>query len=605
MRPISLIVLMLLCVAAAGGSARAESAFAAWQDLHTPGAVVSFQSAAAFLAENPDWPDEKMIRLNAEAAAWRESVRGEAAQRFCRSARPISGRGKFACWRVLNEAERAERRDWPVDAWVHGDFTDDEEAQIRREFAPLLPRPAQDARAARLMLEHKTAAARRMQGLVSAHSSQVLAAWLQLQARPGRFNAILRKLPAAIAQDPVLLFARAERAQHSGQPLAGAQLLAQVPADAPEPTLWWPLRAVAVRDALLARNPALALRIVRRHGTLDSEEQADALWLTGWICLRERQYAAALQEFEALYRAVATPVSKARAAYWAAQASRKLGKSKETGEWLARASAYPTVFYGQLALAERQARLSLPGSQDLPADADLAGDPRLQGLRALRGDPEAWTRYVRQLAARMQTPAAFAALARLATESGGAYGGVLVAKQAIRQAILLTDAGWPQPPLPGNLRIEPALALAISRQESEFNPSARSPANARGLMQVLPVTARLVARRHDLAYGDHSLENPADNLRIGSAYLGDLIRGFDGSYILAIASYNAGPATVRQWLRQLGPLPRDVDGAVHWIESIPYGETRNYVQRVLENLQVYRALAEEGSALRLRDDLAR
>jgi soluble lytic murein transglycosylase len=167
---------------------------------------------------------------------------------------------------------------------------------------------------------------------------------------------------------------------------------------------------------------------------------------------------------------------------------------------------------------------------------------------------------------------------------------VTLARQASRSKITLLNHGWPLPSYPIPSEPERALILSIARQESNFDANARSPAGALGLMQMMPATAKAVARKADLKYTPSKLTaDPAYNLRLGAAYLKSLVNSFDGSYVMAAAAYNAGPGRVRQWVRQFGD-PRDADtDAVDWVEKIPFSETRGYVQRVLENVMIYRA----------------
>jgi soluble lytic murein transglycosylase len=213
--------------------------------------------------------------------------------------------------------------------------------------------------------------------------------------------------------------------------------------------------------------------------------------------------------------------------------------------------------------------------------------------------------FLNHLATAATTPERLALVAGLAQDVASIPERLRVAKAALRRGVVLLEAGWPRMELPRDVAVEPALALAIIRQESEFDPLARSSANARGLMQLLPATARQVARKNDLSYDDDTLDNPQENVTLGALYLGKLVSGFDGSYILGIASYNAGPGNVRNWIKLRGEPPENLNGALNWIESIPFAETRNYVMRALENVQIYRSLASPEVGMRLEQDLVR
>lgn len=360
------------------------------------------------------------------------------------------------------------------------------------------------------------------------------------------------------------------------------------------------------------KNYAQALRVIAPHGELKGEALADALWLKGWLQLQHLGNAAeSYKAFFKLYTSVTTPVSKARAAYWAARAAEKNGNPEIANEWLEKAARYPSVFYGQLAFKALHPSAPLP----LPAPPEATGaerqqfeaDARVKVIRLLaqRGDDKMRDLFLTSLGLRLNTPAEFALLAELASDVGGIAAGVEAAKLALRDGTVIIPAGWPRVALPPGLALEPALTLAITRQESEFNADARSPADARGLMQLLPSTAKHIADKQGIAYSPSMIMDPSTNLTLGSLYLGHVIDGFDGSYILGIASYNAGPGNVRKWIAARGMPPKNLHGAIDWIESIPFGETRNYVMRVLENVSIYRARAEPEATLSIDKDLLR
>ena len=221
------------------------------------------------------------------------------------------------------------------------------------------------------------------------------------------------------------------------------------------------------------------------------------------------------------------------------------------------------------------------------------------------GEEERLRPFILRLADQTETPGELFLVARLASAAGRPDLGVAVAKQSYRQGTMLASANYPK--LMASGVVEPALVLAVALQESEFNQRAVSPAGAQGLMQLMPTTARAVARDEQLAYDRVRLTNdPAYNLRLGGAYLAELIESFDGSYLLAVAAYNAGQARVKQWLRDYGDPREDAVNVIDWVETIPFPETRNYVQRVLESLQVYRSvLAERPTEITLVEDLTR
>lgn len=571
--------------------------------------AIAFSDGLSFLTDHPNWPDEKIIRLRTEAAALAERPDAASLQTFCDKFPPISGRGMFACMKAPGDAET--RKDWVHKGWIQGDFAEYEERAILNEYGKQLSGD-HTARMERLLYEQKATAAKRMLDLVPADKRSLYKTRIALIQGDKKSKAMVQGLSAADRASPGIRFDRAQMALSDKKFDQLVALVKDVPASAPYPELWWPLRNVAIRELLASRDYNDALAILAKRGSLEGEALAEALWLHGWITLEFKHDSAnGYKEFHSLYTSVNTPVSKARAAYWAGLAAKRNGNTDIAREWWEKAAKHTTVFYGQLAhtLLKPDTALPLPPRVEFTAaqkasfnKEEVVGATR---LIATQGDRKLCEKFLAHLVTSTTEPSRMALVADLANELGGTSSMVKIAKLALRKQVILLEAGWPQIPLPEVLGVEPALALAITRQESEFNPQARSGSDARGLMQLLPSTARHVAKRHDWNYADDLLESPNDNITLGSTYLGQIIDGFGGSYILGIASYNGGPGSVRKWLSTMGPLPKNKDAAINWLESIPYGETRNYVMRVLENLQVYRALNAQDKPLQLPQDLVR
>ncbi len=583
-----------------------------WQTLRDSDAPApNFKDAARFLNEHAGWPDEKTIRIRAETAALGEQPEPALMKPFCAAFPPISGRGMFVCLRA-QAGDPDMRRTWLHKGWIQGDFSEAEEQAILADYGSQLERGDHSARMERLLYEEKTAAAKRMLEHVPIAQRVPAKARIALIQKDRDASHILGALSRAEQHSHGILFAQAKNAMDADKMQALRHILAKVPASAPYPELWWPLRQAAIRDALADGQHGATLALAQAHGDLVGEALAEALWIKGWMQLEfHHEPRNAYKTFHTLYTQVASPVSRARAAYWAGRAAKKNGNRDIAQEWWEKAAANPTVFYGQLAHAQLHPDkpLSLPASPSFSTAQKKAFD-REELVTVTRhladaGELKLCERFLTQLANSSTDAARSAMVASLGREVVGMHAAVKMAKLALRKKTVMVEAGWPRISLPETLGVEPALALAITRQESEFNPRARSSADARGLMQLLPSTARHVARQRDWPYTDAMLDNPEDNIALGSSYLGQLIRGFDGSYVLGIASYNAGPGTIRGWLNRMGTPPKNLDGALNWIESIPYSETRNYVMRVLENTQMYRTLDEPATPVGILDDLAR
>jgi soluble lytic murein transglycosylase len=390
-----------------------------------------------------------------------------------------------------------------------------------------------------------------------------------------------------------------------------ARLFAHEPEQPPHANMWSSQRLILARRLIESHDFNRAYELASGDHSTEPSQIAETQFLAGWLSLRFLQDAAqALTHFELMYQHVLTPVSKARAAYWAAQAVRG-SNAGNAGEWLDRAARYPTTFYGQLALEELGHPLQLP-PEPAVGSADIRQFERGDLVRAARllhqaNDKVRVTQFIDRLAETQKTAVGQAETARLARDLGILPLSVQIAKKAISGNIAFLTEGYP---VLSGVHVndpEPALVHGIIRQESLFNADVVSPAGAIGLMQLMPATASTVAHRLGQRgpVSPASIRNPAENVMLGSSYLSQMIGNYGGSYVLAIAAYNAGPGRVREWLEGNGDPRHGVD-PVDWIELIPISETRNYVQRVLENTSVYRARLSGGDAqVHLAEDLRR
>jgi soluble lytic murein transglycosylase len=376
------------------------------------------------------------------------------------------------------------------------------------------------------------------------------------------------------------------------------------------PEMWMERRANLARQALQRGDVEAAYRLASRSFGSAGPDYADAEWYAGFIALtRMDDPARAIGHFERFREVVFTPISLGRAGYWLGLAHERAGNPEAAREAYRTAARHQTSFYGQLA-AERAG---------LPADGTLAGSrakPEWRESGLVRGtvvraallfhaaDDDARVAQFLRHAAEGRPAAERAALAQMAADLGRPHIGIRIAKDAAGEGTILPDQYYPLHPIAGRRWPVPTeFAMAIARQESELNPGAASDAGARGLMQLMPATARGVAEGMGLRYDPARLiADPNYNARLGTAYLARMLKRYDGSYVLATAAYNAGPGRVDEWIRTNGdPRKPQVDSVV-WIESIPFSETRNYVMRVLEGVQVYRARLNRGP-LRLAEDI--
>ncbi len=566
-----------------------------WMDYTSSQPTGSFDDITAFIEANPDWPRVTVLRRHAEEAITAATPAPALLAWFTRHP-PVTVDGGMAYGRALLETgQTAKAVDIVRHTWVAGGFGPLQERQFLARFGQYLRPEDNRARLDRLLWDRQDAAARHMLLRVDAAHRQLAQARLALQEDAGNTASVVAAVPPVLRDDPGLIFDRVRWRRVHDMDEDAIDLLSHPARNKVRPDLWWQERSILARRALQKGLMSRAYQVAADNGLpANSPQRADADFLAGWIALRfldDKETAAT--HFERLWSAVSTPLSRSRAAYWAGRAAESRGDEAAARQWFTRGAAYVTAYYGQLAAARlNRHHWPLPADpRPSPEDARwLAASQLAQAARLLlaadAGD-RARPFFIR-LDDLAQTPGERALVADLAEKGGRPDLAVAVARRADRDGVTLVRAGWPTLPIAIDSTAEKALVLALIRQESGFHRTALSPTGARGLMQLMPATALRVARAIRVAFSPRKLDDPRFNVRLGSAYLDGLLDDFQGSYILALAAYNAGPARARRWIRDFGD-PRDpkVD-VVDWIETIPFTETRNYVQRVMENVEIYR-----------------
>ncbi len=567
-----------------------------WMEYVNPRSDASFQEISEFAHDNPDWPQPNALARRAEDALGLTEP-NEALLAWFIEHPPITPNGKMAWARALSGTGREDKATAVIrDAWVNDVFGSTQESQFLKLHGHRLRKEDHLARLDRLLWDQRFDHAGRMLSRVDpGHRSLAQARMLLAGQRAGAEGAVA-KVPAELRNDPGLRFERVRWRRKKELYIDAAALLPGNGGDKGSPQLWWKERSVLARELLRMGHVSQAYDAARTHGPLEGAQLAEAEWLAGWIALRSlREKGAALKHFKRAFDGVASPMSRSRGAYWAGRASEEMGDKAESEKWYRIAADHLTSYYGQLA-AERLGGgrpWSLP-DDPVPTKEDLADFGRGELVRVVEMLAEVGARdqirpFVLRLVELARTPGQHVLAVKLAARDGRPDTTVAAARRAAQKGVALIEAGFPVIDEASGELPEKALVLSVIRQESNFLPAAVSSAGALGLMQLLPGTAQQMAKSLDLPFAKQRLtQDPKYNVRLGTAFLGHLIGSFEGSYVLAIAAYNAGPARARQWVREFGdPRQPDID-AIDWVETIPYSETRNYVQRVLECLQVYR-----------------
>ena len=567
-----------------------------WLMLRDAESGVAFADLAAFITNNPDWPDRPKLEAKAEALLDDSIVLRERLAWFDIHP-PATVAGYLAQIETLREAghqgalEEAGRR-----AWQDADFTPKQQSAFIAANGTMLDDQQHWERLDRLLWLDRRSEAAAMLPLVPAPLRRLAKARILLRRLVPDVDNSLSRIPPHLHSDPGLLYERIRWRRQKEFWNEATELLKQAPDNPQYRGLWWQERHRLIRHHLEEHRFDLAYRLAANHRQQHGLPLAEARWLAGWIALRFAGKPEAAQDhFVALHEQVSTPISRARAAYWAGRAFEATNTTSTARSWYAEAATHGTTFYGQMAAQRTTADgqgPELPKAQDVAPDAvpgDLAATARALHRAGQISLTRRFLRSLGTLAAASGAPTEPAAAGALAQSLGHPDIAVWIARQAARRGIILIEAGYPalDPPFPDSP--EPALTHAVIRQESNFDTAARSRSGALGMMQLMPKTAAEVARRLRTNYRRARLtRDPAYNIRLGTHYLASRLKVFDGDYILAVASYNAGTTRVREWIEQFGD-PRDADvDVIDWIERVPLAETRNYIQRVLENLHIYR-----------------
>jgi soluble lytic murein transglycosylase len=555
---------------------------------------------AAASQELAGWPGLAGLRGNSERALYTENPPADQVLAAFGNSFPETPEGAVILSRALvARGQSAQAAKYISRIWRTEPLDKSFEDKILAEFSGLLTVADHKARMDFLLYRDRTAQAKRFGDLGKAPS--LYAARAAVTNRSANAGTLLNAVDPKWRKDPGYLFAEVEYLRRQDKYVEAAGLLQQMPRDRSalvNPSQWWDEQRIVSRGLMDQGEFKAAYNIVANSVATTPSDVGEAEFHAGWYALRGLQDGATAEaHFRKILDVSKGPISVSRAWYW-------LGRSAEGGgpgraaDFYAKAAAYPSTFYGQLA-AEKLGRTMLNVTYPSPTPEDrqrFQSREAVQAISRLEAAGYGWRgdSLYRALAQQLDSPGEIAILAARAERAGNHQLSLQVGKIAYGRGIDVAALAFPIGVIPDNANISgagKALAYAIARQESAFNPEAVSAANARGLLQLLPKTAQAVALRHGIAYSKDRLTQDAGyNATLGAHYLGEQIDAFGGSYILTFVAYNAGPNKVQDWLSRYGdPRGKSLDDVVDWIERIPFPETRNYVQRVMENYQVYKA----------------
>lgn len=571
---------------------------AAWSIATSGNEDVSSSEIAEVARTLPDWPLVKTMRRETEQALARENSDPHKVIEILGGREPMTIEGVTVLARAyLATGNRGAALDVLIPFWRTTKLEEKDEIAFIREFGSIIPRSVHRYRMERMHYEARVNSAERVATLAGAN--ELHRAWAAVTRGHANAKKLLDAVPAS-QRSAGYIFAKVRYLRRQEQYRAAARLLASVkldPAQLIDPSEWWFERRVLSRELIDQGDFKLAYQVVAHHQAQSPGDIADAEFHAGWYALRFlHEPKIAERHFARIEQVADGAISRARGYYWMARAA-EAGGSGNARKLYEEAARYPTAFYGQLAMAKlghSTAEISYPE----PTSADRANFARRVEVAAINhleaaGQDQQATSFYFDLAYKLQSPGELALLAVMAENRGDNHLSLKVGKLAASRGLDIGALAHPLGAIPPNADVSgagKALAYAIARQESEFNTGAVSGAGARGLLQLMPGTAKKMAQKAGLSYAPGKLtQDAAYNATLGASYLQEQLQRFDGSYVLTFAGYNAGPNRAAEWVDRYGdPRGKPVEEVVDWIERIPYTETRNYVQRVMENYQVYK-----------------
>jgi soluble lytic murein transglycosylase len=574
-----------------------------WFLLRHPDSDANFNRYAAFIADNPGWPSMGLMRRRAEARLWQERSDAATVHRFTGD-QPLSAKGRFALARaLLGEGDRDGAAGWVRNAWRSEELTEAAEGEAFDTFHDLLNRDDHRARMDKRIGAKDFSGAMRAAHHLGSDEISIVKACAAVTGNDDKALDLLDDVAADARKDLGYALCRIHWMLRKDRIDDAARLmLAAAPETMPRQDTdeWWRERRTLARKLLDLGKFDAAYQVVRDAALPANENyRAEFHFMPGWIALRYLNDAATARgHFVHIDDGSANPIVIARAHYWQGRAAEVAGDNETMRAEYEAAARHSTAYYGQLARAKlglENIELRKPPEPN-PDSSPASSDERVRAADMLYtlGERDAIRSFAADFADESVDAAVLSALGELTVRKGDAHATLEIGKTALARGLALDLYAFPTIGIPQHSPIGPAIArsviYSVARTESAFDQRDKSSANAVGLMQVTPEAGRDTAKRFGVTYDwDRMVSDPVYNTQMGAAELSALLSEYRGCHIMTFAGYNAGRGRVRDWVKQHGD-PRDPNvDAVDWVERIPLAETRNYVQRVMENLLVYRA----------------
>jgi len=582
--------------------------FIQWRHLLTQGNTASFYDYQTFINRNSNYPRINRIKYLAEHKLSTKNISPKKIIEWFNGEEPLSGYGKL----ILGESHIANGNNllgtkFIKEGWITAKLSRSEMKFFRKKFKKYLKSDDYIKRADYLAWENKYWDLKRMLRYLPKDYQLLYTARQILMSRSYGVDQAIANVPKKFKNDAGLNYDRLKWRRKRGRVDSSLEILLKIKNTEKymvRPDKWWKERQIISRSLLYKKKYELAYQIASKHALNEGPEYAEAEWMSGWIALSFlNNPILAKDHFENFYNNVGYPISLSRGAFWLGKTYEKLNINL-SNEWYEKATKYLTTYYGQLAYLKLYPEKPFELPEQLKIDEKFKKkfyESDLVKIVLLLDelDKDKYTKHILRYLANSDIKNGSEILAgELASKISRYDFAIQIAKLASYQKRFHNNFNYPLISTPnyinGRKIPENAFILSIIRQESEFDMTANSHAGAKGLMQLMPYTAKVVAKEAKLPYVRSKLTtDPEYNINLGSHYIAGLILEYEGSYPFAIAAYNAGPKRVKYWKRlNKNPQKKQIS-YIDWIELIKFKETRNYVQRVLENYNVYRYMVEK------------
>jgi len=574
-----------------------------WFYLIQPSNSATFYDYLTFINNNPNYPRINRLKYLAEHKMYLKTVSPKVIKKWFNGKEPLSEYGKIKLGEIyLMEGNIVEGSRLLKEGWIKAKLSKKDLKYLRTKYKKIITVSDNIKRADWHAWEGKHWDVQRMLRYLPKDETALYRARQLLVSKSYGVDNAIAKVPAKYKNDIGLKYDRLKWRRRRGRLDPSLEILFSVPKDPVKlvrPDLWWKERSILTRSLIYKKKYAKAYKVSSNHSLSEGPDYADSEWLSGWIALTFlNDPNMALQHFKNFYNNGGYPISLSRGAYWMGRTYKAIKNKQKSDEWFNEATKYLNTYYGQLAFVEINGggKFALQEQQkvDEKYEKEFKRNPLIKNIQLLKElDKAEYSKdFLKHLASLNIEKGSEILAGKLAINVGRYDFAIQIAKQASYEKRFHNDINYPviHTTQIVNQKVMPKveLVLAVIRQESEFDEDATSYVGARGLMQLMTYTAKLVAKQAKLPYSKSKLKNPDYNIKLGSYYLAGLLEAYEGSYPFALAAYNAGPKRVKYWKKINGNPQKGSINYVDWIELIKFKETRNYVQRVLENINVYK-----------------